>query len=91
MTQPATNPRVLIVTPEITYLPSGMGNLSNYLSVKAGGVADVSAGLIRSLFEQGADVHVAIPDYRKIFRQKLPSIMKRKFDSQKRTGKRTKK
>jgi len=80
MTHPAANPRVLIVTPEVTYLPSGMGNLSNYLSVKAGGVADVSAGLIRSLFEQGADVHVAIPDYRKIFRQKLPSIMKRKFD-----------
>ncbi len=81
MTHPSTNPRVLIVTPEVTCLPSGMGNLSNYLSVKAGGIADVSAGLIRSLFEQGADVHVAIPDYRKIFRQKLPSIMKREFDA----------
>ena len=81
MTHPSTNPRVLIVTPEVSYLPSGMGNLSNYLSVKSGGLADVSASLIRSLFEQGADVHVAIPDYRKIFRQKLPSIMKMEFDA----------
>jgi hypothetical protein len=40
MTHPSTNPRVLIVTPEVTCLPSGMGNLSNYLSVKAGGIAD---------------------------------------------------
>ncbi|MGB2930355.1 MAG: glycogen/starch synthase [Desulfobacterales bacterium] len=81
MAGPSTNPRILIVTPEVTYLPQGMGNLSNYLSVKAGGVADVSATLIRTLFEQDADVHVAIPDYRTIFRQKLPPIIRREFDA----------
>ncbi len=61
------NPRILIVTPEVTYLPEGMGNLSNGFSAKAGGLADVSAALISALFEQGADVHVALPDYRAIF------------------------
>ena len=29
------NPRILIVTPEITYLPKGMGNIANYLTAKA--------------------------------------------------------
>ncbi len=61
------NPRILIVTPEITYLPQGMGNMSNMLRAKAGGLADVSASLVAALFKQGADVHVALPHYRKMF------------------------
>jgi starch synthase len=67
MTKSLTNPRILIVTPEVTYLPDGMGNAANYLRAKAGGLADVSAALISALFEQGADVHVAMPDYRRMF------------------------
>ncbi|MCF8036466.1 MAG: glycogen/starch synthase [Desulfobacteraceae bacterium] len=65
------NPRVLIVTPEVTYLPQGMGNIANYLSAKAGGLADVSAALISKLFALGADVHVAMPDYRGIFHKNI--------------------
>ena len=29
MTATQGNPRILIVTPEVTYLPEGMGNLAN--------------------------------------------------------------
>ena len=72
MTNSQTNPRVLIVTPEITYLPKGMGNLSNGLNAKAGGLADVSAALINELYSQGADIHVALPDYRTIFGGQSP-------------------
>ena len=36
------NPRILVVTPEITYLPEGMGNYSHYLHAKAGGMADIT-------------------------------------------------
>ncbi len=61
------NPRILIVTPEITYLPHGMGNMSNMLRAKAGGLADVSASLVAALFKQGADIHVALPHYRRMF------------------------
>jgi ADP-glucose type glycogen/starch synthase len=61
------NPRILIVTPEITYLPVGMGNMSQRMSAKAGGLADVSASLVSALFELGADVHVALPNYRRMF------------------------
>lgn len=60
-------PRILIVTPEITYLPEGMGNLSNNLRAKAGGLADVSASLVAALYRQGADVHVTLPHYRRMF------------------------
>ena len=60
-------PRILVVTPEITYLPEGMGNMAHYLKAKAGGMADVSASLVAALFRQGADVHVALPHYRRMF------------------------
>lgn len=60
-------PRILIVTPEITYLPPGMGNLAQATNAKAGGLADVSASLVSALFELGADVHVALPHYRRMF------------------------
>ncbi|MFZ9937160.1 MAG: glycogen synthase [Luteolibacter sp.] len=60
-------PRILIVTPEITYLPAGMGNMTQRMSAKAGGMADVSASLVSALFELGADVHVALPNYRRMF------------------------
>jgi len=63
----AQNPRILIITPEITYLPTGMGNMANVLTAKAGGMADVSASLVSELYELGADVHVALPHYRRMF------------------------
>jgi starch synthase/alpha-amylase len=73
------NPRVLIVTPEVTYLPHRMGGLASFFTAKAGGLADVSASLISALFEQGADVHVAIPDYRAIFRDGLAPVLQKEF------------
>jgi starch synthase/alpha-amylase len=70
-------PRVLIVTPEVTYLPDRMGNLSQCLTAKAGGLADVSASLIKALFDEGADVHVALPDYRAIFHDRLAPFLEK--------------
>ena len=72
-----SNPRILIVTPEVTYLPDNMGNIANYLKAKAGGLADVSAALVTALFDQGADIHVALPDYRAMFNHQLPPIIKK--------------
>lgn len=74
-----TNPRVLIVTPEVTYLPHGMGQNSDGLNAKAGGLADVSAALISALHNQGADVHVALPDYRSIFNGASSALVKREL------------
>ena len=77
MDQLATsNPRVLIVTPEVTYLPDRMGSLANYFTAKSGGLADVSAALINALADQGVDVHVAIPNYRTIFSDRVTPFLK---------------
>ncbi len=61
------DPRILIVTPEISYLPEGLGTLADHMHAKAGGLADVSSSLVKSLYEAGADVHVALPNYRRLF------------------------
>ena len=66
-------PRILVVTPEITYLPEGMGNLSQRMCAKAGGLADVSASLVNELRDLGADVHVALPNYKRMF---VPDVQK---------------
>jgi starch synthase len=71
------NPRILIVTPEVTYLPDRMGDMASFFTAKAGGLADVSAALITTLFEQGAEVHVALPDYRAIFSDGLTPVLKK--------------
>ena len=73
------NPRILIVTPEVTYLPDRMGSMANFLTAKAGGLADVSAALIKALFDHGADVHVALPDYRSIFRDRLAAFLEKEL------------
>jgi starch synthase/alpha-amylase len=70
-------PKILIVTPEVTYLPDRMGSFSDCLTAKAGGLADVSASLICELFRQGADIHVAIPDYRTMFGDCLTSFLQK--------------
>ena len=80
MSETLSNPRVLVVTPEVTYLPHRMGGLASLYTAKVGGLADVSAALISALFEQGADVHVAIPDYRTLFSDKLAPVLKKELN-----------
>jgi starch synthase len=80
MADVSSNPRVLVVTPEVTYLPDRMGGLASFFTAKAGGLADVSAALVSALFEQGADVHIAIPDYRAIFSGSLAPVLKKEFN-----------
>lgn len=60
-------PRILLITPEISYLPEEMGGGARCVAAKAGGLADVSAALISALVARGADVHVALPNYRRLF------------------------
>ena len=57
----------MIVTPEVAYLPDGMGETADCISAGTGKLADISAALITALFEQGADIHVSLPDYRAMF------------------------
>lgn len=70
------NLRILVVTPEITALPNKMtSNYSESFRAKAGGLADVSAALVGALFRQGADVHVALPHYRRMFHVEFGNLV----------------
>ena len=77
MSKESHKPRILIVTPEATYLPDRLGSISDCLTAKAGGLADVTASLICELFRQGADVHAAIPNYKTIYRDCLASHLQK--------------
>jgi starch synthase len=78
-------PRILVVTPEITYLPEGMGNLSQRMCAKAGGLADVSASLVNELQELGADVHVALPNYKRMFHSDIQQLHEKQIDKVRRS------
>ncbi|OPZ31467.1 MAG: Glycogen synthase [Lentisphaerae bacterium ADurb.BinA184] len=75
-------PRILLVTPEVTELPPGFGNLAGFISAKGGGLADISAALVGELVRLGLDVHIAMPKYERQMRdhaniseQELDSLM----------------
>lgn len=64
---PPSRPRVLIVTPEISRLPASFGARTRRIHAKAGGLGDATASLVDGLARLGADVHVALPNYRRLF------------------------
>lgn len=72
-------PRVLMVTPEIADAPEGLSPRSHLLTAKAGGLADVSACLIKGLQTRGANVHLAMPNYRQIFNFSADDSFKQKL------------
>lgn len=59
--------RILFITSEVTFFPSSSGRKSEYINSRSEGFADFPADLILALLELGVDVHVAQPDYRRIF------------------------
>ena len=67
MTPFSNHPRILVVTPEVAFIPGGMWKIDSDKNALKKDFADYLADLIRALFNQGVDVHVAQPDYRRIF------------------------
>ncbi len=80
----AGNPRILVVTPEISALPDPSIAEARVLAARASGLGDVCAGLILQLQAAGADVHVAMPNYRNILRHKIIHLPEN--DARPRTG-----
>ena len=60
-------PRILFVTPEISYVSKRLSVDAERLRAKAGGLADVSALLVHGLSSTHQDIHLAIPHYRNLF------------------------
>ncbi len=59
-------PKILLVTPELSESRFLARNGNQSPQVKAGGLADVSAMLLDSFSEAGAQVHVALPHFRSL-------------------------
>jgi len=70
------NPRILFVTPEISYVSRTMCMDAERLKAKAGGLADVSALLTDSLHNSDKDIHLAIPNYRHLFSRGAQDVNK---------------
>ncbi len=68
------NLRILIVSPEMTRVPCGMGPGSQTISARAGGLGDICSTQIHALWEHGANVHLAIPNYRNVFKATNPCV-----------------
>ena len=64
---PSTRPRILFVTPKVAFVPTRTGNRTSYMSADSGRCVNFPAQLINDLLNLGVDVHVAQPDYRKLF------------------------
>ncbi len=62
------NLRILVVTPEVTFVRDDMGPESRVISARAGGLGDICAAQLHALSERGVEVHLAIPNYRNLFR-----------------------
>jgi starch synthase len=67
MPKPATRPRILIITPEAAFVPAGLVNRRHCQRVLQGGFVAFLSDLINALCERGVNVHVAQPDYRRMF------------------------
>jgi ADP-glucose type glycogen/starch synthase len=66
-TRPDPGPRILFITPEISYVSKKLSADAERLRAKAGGLADVSALLVHGLSSAEKDIHLAIPHYRNLF------------------------
>jgi starch synthase len=67
MSNPLAQRRILFVTPEVAFIPEGGKNRHNFIGARTGGFGDYLAEIISDLIHLGVDVHVAQPDYRRIF------------------------
>ena len=67
MSNPSAQPRILFVIPEVAFIPEGEKTRHNFIGARTGGFGDYLAEIISDLIYLGVDVHVAQPDYRRIF------------------------
>jgi starch synthase/alpha-amylase len=60
-------PRILLITPEISLVPERSCKNSDYLNFKPGGFAGFLSDWAGELHARGVDVHIVQPDYRSAF------------------------
>jgi starch synthase/alpha-amylase len=66
-TIPFNRPRILFVTPEVSFISERCGENHDFLNCNPYGFAGFLSNLVGDLYEGGADVHITQPDYRSLF------------------------
>ncbi|MGD2271821.1 MAG: glycogen/starch synthase [Desulfobacterales bacterium] len=69
----SNRPRILVVIPETAFIPGGLRKIDSDQNAFRKDFADYWVDLMEALFDGGVDVHVAQPDYRRIFSHLLQS------------------
>ena len=67
MTNDSIQPRILLITPEISLVPDRSGENSGYLNFRSDGFVGFLSHWLDDLYAWGADVHIAQPNYRSVF------------------------
>jgi starch synthase/alpha-amylase len=67
MPNPSNQPRILFITADAAFTPEWTGSRPEFIRANSEGFGDFPVKLISVLLDLAADVHVAQPDYRKIF------------------------
>jgi starch synthase/alpha-amylase len=67
MANHSNQPRILFVTPNISFVPACSGENIDYLNFKSSEFAGVQSNLVGDLYGKGVDVHITQPDYRSAF------------------------
>lgn len=63
----SAQPRILIITPEAAFVPAGLVNLCHCQRTLKSGFVALLSKLVSDLCDRGVDVHVAQPDYCRIY------------------------
>jgi len=65
---PSFQARILLITSEAVLIPQSVRGAEYYTAAPNGGFPDSIGRLIADLLDLGVDVHVAQPDYRRVFK-----------------------
>ncbi len=68
-----TNPRILLVTPTIAYLPEHVDPNARCVRLGPDANGDLCAAVFDALLDVRAQAHLALPNYRSLFYACLPS------------------
>ena len=60
-------PRILFITPDLIFFPDNSATDNKVHRVGRGKKIDFFANLVNELYHFGFDVHIAQPEYRKLF------------------------
>ena len=67
MSNPSLSARILFITPEVIFCPGNKDSAKKICSIRRGKKIGFFTNLLNDLYHLGYDIHIAQPEYRKVF------------------------